>query len=182
MSHEKIYFHISFRNSLSQLFKYRPEKFAFLNIWRTYMQNHFETCAYTLLPGRFECVIGVSKSLAADQNEVTSLIKKILSTKMEGAWDSGDISRFCESLRMKQLFTEKECIYRIFDLHTLPQKIGISTDYRTYPFSSYKALSSVQSTVLSKTTVWQWFGGRMRFAAFHQAYAGWTRPEVSLAG
>jgi hypothetical protein len=173
-------FHIQIRTKQLNLFKFRAEKFAFLNIWRTYLQQEHKICAYVLLPGRFECVIATNTYNETQVELLFGKISQILSNKMKGSWDESDVEQFCSAIRVAPLLTEKDCIYRIFDIHTLPQKIGITTDYRAYPYSSYQALASVQATQLAKVLVWQWFGGRMRFAAFHQAYAGWKRNDYAI--
>lgn len=176
------YYHIQIRNVKSGLFRYRSERFAFLNIWRTYFHKVLSTCAYVLIPGRFECVVATNRFGVSNEDKLIKQISETLKIKMSGVWEEQEIQEFCDSVSVQALHTEKDCIYRIFDLHTMPQRKGVSTDYRTYPFSSYQALASVKNTVLAKPVVWQWFGGRMRFTAFHQAYAGWNQPEVGLTG
>ena len=182
MNNNQHYFHIQVRVPGRTPFYSRAEKFAFLNIWRTYFQEKLQTCAYTILPDRFECVAVSGEFVSGDIERVKNFIRKTLLTKMAGVWADEDIEACCGSIHIAPLYTEKDCIYKIFDIHTLPQKKGITTDYRTYPFSSYQALSSVRTTLLAKQLVWEWFGGRMRFAAFHQAYACWPADTVALAG
>lgn len=175
------YFHIQIRTKQQHLFKFRAEKYAFLNIWRTYLQQDHRICAYVLLPGRFECVVATSCYNASQTEQLAKRIGQILNNKMNGSWELSEVDQFCSAIRVSALLTEKDCIYRIFDIHTLPQKLGISTDYRSYPYSSYQALASLQATTLAKMLVWQWFGGRMRFTAFHQAYAGWKSDQSLYA-
>lgn len=181
MKEQLNYFHIQIRTKNHHLFKYRAEKYAFLNIWRTYLLEHHTICAYVLLPGRFECVVASSNYNSSQSEDLAKRIEQVLHAKMCGSWEASEIHQFCSAIRVTPLLTEKDCIYRIFDIHTLPQKLALSMDYRTYPYSSYQALASLQATTLAKMLVWQWFGGRMRFTAFHQAYAGWRSEQPLYA-
>jgi hypothetical protein len=169
---------IRIRVNDSRLFSVRAERFAFLNVWRTYFSNTIKTCAYVLLPSRFETVTVIESSAPVHPERLKSFIQEKLEAKLRGIFSEDQISVLCGGLEVEQLFTEKECIYKTFDLHTMPQKFGHSTDYRTYPFSSFKALSGGFPTQLDQQRVWSWFGGQHRFSIFHQAYYGWIKPET----
>ncbi len=172
--------HIRIQSSDDDLFKVRAERFAFLNVWRTYLTRHLKTCAYVMIPGRFSIIVcAPSESLRAE--ELSSYLVKKLRTKLDGIFEPERITRICEGVSAEQLYTEKDCIYRTFDLHTLPQKYSVTTDYRTYPFSSYQTLSTGKPSVIDHKRVWDWFGGKLRFSIFHQAYYGWVKPETVAA-
>ncbi len=172
--------HIQIRGGDDDLFKVRAERFAFLNVWRTYFAKHLNTCAYVMIPGRFSVVVTVASDTVSAE-ELQKYISEKLRTKLAGIFESGQVEAICENVRAEQLFTEKDCIYRTFDLHTIPQKYSVTTDYRTYPFSSYQALSTGRPSLLDQKKVWNWFGGKLRFSIFHQAYFGWIKPDTVAA-
>jgi len=53
-------------------------------------------------------------------------------------------------------------------IHFNPQKHGLVSDFRTWPYSSYRAHLSNQATCLRREDVLEWFGGRQGFIAAHQ--------------
>lgn len=174
------HWHIQIRGNEDATFKVRAERFAFLNVWRTYFTRHFKTCAYVMIPGRFSVIISVPSETVTGE-EMTEYISRKLHTKLSGIFDKSQIDTICDGVKAEQLFTEKDCIYRTFDLHTIPQKYAVTTDYRTYPFSSYQALSTGRPSLIDQKKVWTWFGGKLRFSIFHQAYYGWIKPETVAA-
>lgn len=52
-------------------------------------------------------------------------------------------------------------------IHRNPQKHGFVEDFRDWPYSSYGALVSEQSTRLERKMVLGWFGGRIAFEEAH---------------
>lgn len=177
MKHDINYFHIKYTSVRDENFNTRSECYAFLNIWRTYTEQKLQTCAYAVAGNNFECVVATRAFGVHEIEKLKAFIQKMFIVKMRGLWPEESIKDFVENLRVNALLSEKECVYKVFDIHTLPQRCGRSTDYRTYPFSSYSALASQKTSMLAKPVVWQWFGGRMRFTAFHQAYAGWMSTK-----
>jgi putative transposase len=181
MKHDINYFHIKYSCISEELFATRSECYAFLNIWRTYTEQNLQTCAYAVAGNSFECVVATRAFGVHETEKIKAFLQKMLVVKMRGLWPEKSIIEMSENIRVTALLSEKECVYKVFDIHTLPQRNGSSTDYRTYPFSSYRALASQKTTMLAKPVVWQWFGGRMRFTAFHQAYAGWMPTKQLIA-
>ncbi len=175
------FFHVTIRTN-SNLFDTKATRYAFLNIWRSYIHGKFQTCTFTLVTDRFECILVGGNSKDINHLQVRSLLVSILSEKCLGVFEEAQINEITQSLIVEPLYSEKEMIYKSFDMHTMPQRLGITTDYRSYPFSSYRALSNGSASALAKQTVWNWFGGKYRFTAFHQAYAGWLKsPYYDIA-
>ncbi|MCH8558617.1 MAG: hypothetical protein LAT84_12380 [Balneolia bacterium] len=170
------YWNISIRPAQTNVFEVRAERFAFLNVWRTYLISSIRTCAYVLVPNQFSAVVCITGEDIQSEKLVTFISDK-LRKKLSGIFSSEQIEAIALSVTAERLYTEKDCIYKTFDLHTTPQKYGFSTDYRNYPFSSYKALANGSPSQIDQKTVWSWFGGKLRFSVFHQAYYGWVKPE-----
>ena len=175
LEHET-YWNISIRPSQPCIFEVRAERFAFLNVWRTYFISPMKTCAYVLVPNKFSAIVCLHGN-DIQSEKIVSFITDKLRNKLSGIFSSEQIEAIAQSVTAERLYTEKDCIYKTFDLHTTPQKYGFSTDYRNYPFSSYKALANGSPSQIDQKTVWSWFGGKLRFSVFHQAYYGWVKPE-----
>jgi hypothetical protein len=169
------FWHIQLRDPGGRLFKTRTARFAFLNIWRTYIAGRYPTCAYVLIPGYFGCIIEVPEHQPR-QKLMQALLSKLYS-KLNGLFSDYLLDQLRSGIQLRKLNSVEECMHCTFDLHTLPQRHQISTDYRSYPFSSYLALSGGRASALKQTTVFDWFGGQLRFTVFHQAYFGWVKPQ-----
>ena len=64
--------------------------------------------------------------------------------------------------------TEQDYLeYAIFYTHYNPEKHGYVNNFRTYKYSSYKALSSELKTNLDRKYVWDLFGGKEAFLNYH---------------
>ena len=53
-------------------------------------------------------------------------------------------------------------------IHQNPQKHGFVADFRTWPYSSYRAFLSTKPTHLKRDEVLAWFGGLRSFEMTHQ--------------
>lgn len=173
------YFCLQFTAEKDRLFLKRADRFAFLNAWRSSFTVRFKTCAYVLIPGRFAVILGVNAGKASAE-QVLARVCETIRERFVGVMSTSELESLLQRARVEELVSEKECVYRAFDLHTMPQRFNISTDYRNYPFSSYLALSTGRPSSVEQKTVWNWFGGRLRFSLFHQAYYGWVQPEVMM--
>ncbi|MFW6348727.1 MAG: hypothetical protein ACOC2C_08990 [Cyclonatronaceae bacterium] len=169
------YWYVQLHDPGDELFGSRAARFAFLNIWRIYIAACYPTCAYVLIPGYFASIIEAPGNTTPA--ELKQAISRRISTKLNGLFPACVTEEAEQLLQLRELRNVKECIHCTFDLHTLPQRYRISTDYRSYPFSSYRALSVGMSSSLKHKTVFDWFGGQLRFGVFHQAYYGWMRPR-----
>lgn len=174
------YFFLQFVTESDSLFKQRADRFAFLNAWRACFAQKIKTCAYVLIPGRFGVIISVQSSEPVSPENMLSYVCEKLRSRFVGVLTVSELEVFLQRAYAEELSTEKECIYRAFDIHTMPQRYHVSTDYRSYPFSSFLALSTGRPSSVDQKTVWNWFGGRMRFSLFHQAYYGWVQPDAML--
>ena len=173
------YFFLQFVTEKDRLFQKRADRFAFMNAWRGSFTQRVRTCAYVLIPGRFGVIVGVLNNAQSPEQVLTEICQEIR-TRFVGVMSVSELELFLQRARIEELSTEKECVYRAFDLHTMPQRFNVSTDYRSYPFSSYQALSTGRPSSVDQKTVWNWFGGRSRFSLFHQAYYGWVQPDAML--
>jgi hypothetical protein len=53
-------------------------------------------------------------------------------------------------------------------IHQNPQKHGFVADFRTYPYSSYRAMLSTQPTRVKRNEVLAWFNGAESLQQHHQ--------------
>ena len=64
--------------------------------------------------------------------------------------------------------TTEEYLFRLVTyIHQNPQRHGLVTDFREWPYSSYHTLLANKATHLKREDVLEWFGGRDRLVAVH---------------
>ena len=66
-----------------------------------------------------------------------------------------------------QVETDAYFTYLVTYIHQNPQLHGLVSDFRDWPFSSYRAILSEQPTRVQRDVVLDWFGGRKGFLDSH---------------
>ncbi len=79
-------------------------------------------------------------------------------------------SLFQERFRRKLIDKEDYFTEVVFYIHANPQKHGFINDFRNYKHSSYLSILSELPTVLKRSEVLEWFGGRNFFEKYHDKY------------
>jgi putative transposase len=77
-------------------------------------------------------------------------------------------SLFQERFGRKYIGNERYFTEVIFYIHGNAPKHGITHDFSTYPYSSYRKLLSNKPTLLQRNEVMEWFGGNAAFINFHK--------------
>jgi putative transposase len=70
----------------------------------------------------------------------------------------------------------------LFYIHCNPQKHGVVSDFRKYPYSSYKALIGNYPTSLARSEVIKRFGSRNEFIEFHNTIVSEKRMQQFGSG
>jgi hypothetical protein len=153
----------------------------FLEQYAYYTEPGIDTYAYCLLNNHFHLVIRVKEESELDLNR----------WKAERGWSKvSDASTllghcfnsYCQQYnkltnRTGSLFEKpfhREWVDEdgylsqlIYYVHANPKKHQFTTDFRTYPYSSYRSILSEKPTLLRRQYIVDWFGGRQRFIDFH---------------
>jgi hypothetical protein len=66
------------------------------------------------------------------------------------------------------VLTQAYLIHLVRYIHLNPQKHGLVSDFREWPYSSYHAYLSDQPTRLHRDDVLEWFDGAQGFVVAHQ--------------
>lgn len=70
--------------------------------------------------------------------------------------------------KRKMVVDESHLLQLVFYIHNNPKKHGYTTDFRSYKWSSYQTFLSEAPTKIERAEVFDWFGGREYFMAFHE--------------
>lgn len=76
--------------------------------------------------------------------------------------------------------SDRYFMHLITYIHQNPYKHGFIDDFRTYPFSSYRAIRYQKASRVNAGDVLDWFGGLDTFKQCHQASADETEIEHLL--
>lgn len=175
------YYHLFNRGiNRQKVFFNRENYFFFLKQLERYLTGYVDILAYCLLPNHFHLIVRLNDELnlqdrlIISEEETGKLVSNqfrrlFISYSMAINKQEGRSGGLFES-KFKRLEIEDEeyLRYAIFYTHYNPQKHRLETDFRNYKFSSYKAIVSPEVTKVNKQLVWELFGSRQEFLAYHQ--------------
>ncbi len=186
------YYHIFNRGINGKQIFYKEENYPyFLSLMKRYLIDYVDILAYCLLPNHFHLVIKV-KDVIFQKDDILKNeeeIGKIVSNQFRIMFVAYSMAINKQERRTGSLFsrpfkrleiTEQEYLeYVLFYVHYNPEKHGIAGNFTAYKNSSFTALCSKQSTALNRKLVYEIYGSREDFIAFHK---GWhfEREEVII--
>jgi putative transposase len=74
-----------------------------------------------------------------------------------------------ESFRRIPIETDTYALNLVYYIHYNPKKLGFVADFRDYSHSSYHSFCDETNDFIQKETVFEWFGGKQNFFAYHSA-------------
>jgi REP element-mobilizing transposase RayT len=149
----------------------------FLNLYAKHVEPVAETFAYCLLRNHFHIFVRIktfevsetSKVSAQDLNPTQGFSNCFNAyAKAINKTYGRTGSLFEHRFRRLEVTAERYCLRLVHYIHYNPQKHGFVTDFREYPYSSYRAMLSDKPTKLQRVQVLDWFGGRVAFDAVHR--------------
>lgn len=163
------YYHIYSRgNNRENLFVEERNYLYFLKLYAHHIEPVADTFAYCLLRNHFHVLVRI-KALS-DLNRLPGKSFSNLFNAYARAFNraynrSGAL--FQRPFGRIEVSSNRYFAQLVLYIHHNPQKHGFVTDFRTWPYSSYQALLSLQPTRLKKDVVLEWFDGRAGFATAH---------------
>lgn len=185
-------------NNREALFLDDGDRMFFLKQYKRFAAPYVDTCVYCLLPNHFHLMIRIKSAavlleLTAQTPEPqrTAPQRKILTqqeeerdfhplverqfTRMFAAYAlyfnqryqrSGNL--FYRPFKRVAVDDDIHLQWLVYYIHHNPRKHGITENFMHYPWSSYPSLISKQPTALVREVVWDLFGSREFFVAFHE--------------
>ncbi len=166
-------------NNKETLFKEPKNYNFFLGLWKKYIEPVAETYCYNLLPNHFHFFIRTrttrlysgnaeilksehySKAFADLFNAYAKAINKLYNR-------SGSL--FQERFRRKEVNEDTYFTNLVAYIITNAVKHGFCETVEANPYSAYHALVSDKPTLLLRSEVLEWFGGKERFINFINNY------------
>ena len=183
-----VYYHLYNRgNNHQNLFFQDRDYRLFLERCARFTDDVAEIFAYCLLPNHFHLLVRIreEEALMPVLERKDKLFKErirslpdFISDEFSNWFNSytrtinnrydRDGNLFKRPFQRKEIHDETYLIQIVWYIHFNAQKHGISSDFRTWKYSSYAAMLSGKPTRLQRAAVLEWFGGAEAFRFFHE--------------
>ncbi len=174
-----VYYHIYNRgNNREKIFFEERNYFYFPQLYEKYIEPIIDTYAYCLLPNHFHLLVRIK-----DKSDLTGAKNANLSgLKKPSQYFLNFFNAYSKAInttynRVGALFqspfdriaitSNPQLFQLVAYIHQNPQKHGLVSDFRKWPYSSYPTILSNKPSHLNRNKVLDWFRGRQPFEAFH---------------
>jgi putative transposase len=177
LQHDR-YYHIYNRgNNRENLFVEERNYRHFLKLYTRYVVPVADTYAYCLLKNHFHILVRIKA--VAEQGQIGKMLNPSRQfghlfnayTKAINKAYGRSGSLFEHPFERIEVTSERYLVRLVTYIHHNPQRHGMVTDFRTWPYSSYHALCATQPTHLRRDEALAWFGGPAQVEAAHQIVA-----------
>ena len=174
------YFHIYNRGVNSEnLFKEEKNYFYFLQQYKKYCSEVFETFTYALLKNHFHLLVFVKENVSVPRSDGRGVIQLNASKQLSHFFNSyaqainksfNRTGPLFESPFERKSVTDDEYISSlIYYCHYNAQLHGMVANFKDWPYSSYHAILENNNNIVAVEKVLEWFGGRQPFIDQHEA-------------
>jgi REP element-mobilizing transposase RayT len=166
------YYHIYNRgNNGDDIFLEERNHHYFLQLYTKYIDPIAETYAYCLMKNHFHFLIKLKDLRSSEERgSSSSAFANFFSTYSKAIHHnyqrSGSL--FEHPFKRKQIDSDGYFTMLVVYIHRNPQTHGFVTDFRDWPYSSYRAIVSNRPTRIQRETVLEWFGGVSPFIEAHR--------------
>jgi REP-associated tyrosine transposase len=188
------YYHIYNRgNNRENIFREERNYAYFMRLYTKYIEPVADTFAYCLLRNHFHVLVRIKTSRVLETREVSAETREVSLEPREVTQQFSNLFNsyakainkaynrtgrlFQERFGKIEVTSDRYFVALIRYIHRNPQKHGLTTDFRDWPYSSYHAHLSDKPTHLKRGEVLAWFDGAEGFA---QAHHDW-REEAEIA-
>jgi REP element-mobilizing transposase RayT len=174
-----VYYHIYNRGTNRENIFVEERNYAyFLQLYIKHIEPVAETYAYCLLRNHFHVFTRIRESVVDPKG-----LERPLGSGAASAAFSNFFNAYAKAInkaygRTGSLFqhpfgrvpvlTQTHLTRLVCYIHFNPQRHGLISDFREWPYSSYRAHLSDQATRLKREAVLDWFDGPRGFIAAHQ--------------
>jgi len=175
------YFHIYNRgNNREKIFEKDEDYQFFMQKYSEIIHPYVNTYAYCLLPNHFHILIKVDH---LDPNcwsqQPSHLFRKFF--QIYAIWFNKKRNRrgslFTKYYRRIEISSDEYMKHVIYYIHRNPTKHGITNEFQTYPYSSFRSFSSFEKSIVSRSETLWWFNNDLKeFLEFHNNFE--EKPDL----
>ena len=159
------FYHIYNRGINKQtIFKTKSNYHFFLNKMKHFFTDKIDVYTYCLMPNHFHFLIYINTKSEKPYLAYSHLLNSYTQAFNRQEKKKGPI--FEGKIKRKIITDEKYNYQLICYIHHNPIHHGFS-EYKNYPWSSYKSFLSNQPTLLKRMKVLEWFGDIEQFITIH---------------
>jgi REP element-mobilizing transposase RayT len=165
------YYHIYNRgNNREDLFREERNYAYFLKLYARHIEPVADTFAYCLLRNHFHLLVQIRAAMLTQDSpsQAFSNLFNAYARSFNRAYGRTG-ALFQRPFGRIKVTSEAYLKHLVTYIHTNPQKHGFVTDFRTWPYSSYHALTTTVPTRLHRDEVRAGSAGLMRCAKLSQA-------------
>jgi REP element-mobilizing transposase RayT len=160
------YYHVYNRgNNGENLFREARNYHYFLELYAAHIEPVADTFAFCLLKNHFHLLVRI-KAAHEPSQAFSNLFNAYTKTINKAYARTGSL--FQKPFQRLAVANDSYFLPLIFYIHFNPQKHGLVTDFRDWPYSSYHTLGSAQPTHLDRAAVLGWFGDAPHYEDFHR--------------
>jgi REP element-mobilizing transposase RayT len=188
------FYHIYNRGNNSDRIFFQPGNYLyFLQKFDAYLSKYLDVWAYALLPNHFHFlvktkeaagvawpIIKAGQKMLSDYASITSEEFRrffLCYAKAIKVQESRTGSLFEKNFKRKEIASQQHMLWLVNYIHRNAETHGYTTDFKSYPHSSYRSILTVAPTKLKRNEVLDLFGGREEFIRFHN-----TNPVIQDVG
>ncbi|WP_147303523.1 transposase [Rhodohalobacter sp. SW132] len=140
----------------------------FLQKFSQYLSDSAHVYTYCLIPNHFHFLIRVAPT--SSPNLISEKFRRFLISysKSINKQQERSGSLFNKHLKRVKIDHMEQLIWIVYYIHRNPLHHGITKDFKTYKWSSFKALVSNKYTELKRQELYEWFDGKKHFLQFHE--------------
>ena len=199
------FFHVFNRTNNKEKLFTKPENYRFfLSKYKKYLLGYVDTYAYCLLINHFHILLrvkdesvlrdvissrndisetGISEVTIIDYQEIIRQQFRKLFISYAKAFNKQENrygNLFQRPFKRKAIQNEAHFSNGVFYIHANPEKHKLTTNFKSYLWSSYISTLSDQPTLLKRKEVLDWYGGRDRFIEFHDQPIPLGDPDFTI--
>jgi REP element-mobilizing transposase RayT len=162
------YYHIYNRGNNGENLFIEARNYAyFLNLYTHYIHPVADTYAYCLMRNHFHLLIRLHED--KDSPLHSRAFADFFSTYTKAINHAYHRTGSLFEKPFKRIIVDSDSyfIHLISYIHRNPQKHGFTTDFRTYPYSSYHTIQAQKNSRLQHAQVLAWFGDLQAFENYH---------------
>lgn len=168
------YYHVYNRGINGEpLFREERNYPYFLKLYAKYIEPVAETYAYCLLNNHFHLLVRIKE--IAPVSETGPILDP---SRQFNNWFIAYAKAFNKAyqrtgglfespFKRKRVDSDRYFTYLVAYIHRNPQKHGFVDDFRTWPYSSYRAILSSKPSRIQRAVVLDWFAGPLGFEQAH---------------
>lgn len=173
------FYHVYNRGNNGENLFYGSENYKyFLRKYDEHLSDCLNTFAFCLLPNHFHLLVQVkdAQNVSHFENVKHLSVDKLVSKRFQAFFTgyakaiNKSIGRhgslFEKPFRRIEVDNTRYLANLVFYIHANPQKHGICSDFRHYPWSSYDRILINRPTQLKKEDVLQWFNTPANYLAY----------------